>query len=89
MLRCLAQMEAQLFQALLEDVFAGHGCVMLLVDDVAFGLGEVNADVSCGDESEPCHNAIQQQQGIDCSTKDSSQHLIHSHIQSQEVDEAL
>jgi len=48
----LAKVEAQLFQALLEDVFAGHGCVMLLEDDVACGIGEVNADVNCGDESE-------------------------------------
>jgi len=44
--------EAQLFQALLEDVFAGHGCVMLLVDDVACGLGEVKTNVNCGDESD-------------------------------------
>ena len=45
-------MEAQLFQALLEDVFAGHGCVVLLVIDVACGIGEVNADVNYGDESD-------------------------------------
>jgi len=55
-LRRLAEVEAQLFQGLLEDVFAGHGCIMLLVNDVACGIGEVNAEVASGDGSDSCYS---------------------------------
>jgi len=41
--------EAQLFQALLEDVLAGHSWGMIFVDDVVCDFGEVNADVNSGE----------------------------------------